>query len=339
MNYQIDDRNFTSLQGILEDYLKNCPEKENFQLQVIELGRILREVFPEANRVQRRVNGCRTWQYPLSKKSNLEIDTVKWEDLPTFTKEFGWLLSSSSDNFFEWVKVQSQEICEGNRVLKELKIFNDWTFAVHVNSRKVAKETVGIFELGASKKLVSYLFDVLSKYRLCKGFPVPSKRTAKDTTGMTVGTTEEWCSRDGGTVVLHLRSTQCHVLLPEYNRSPNQLCEPCTKVKRNCSVTCVMEGSKPAAKKRESYMSEEELREKLRQEQNRRKNAERRLHYLRRKVEDEMKVFGKEDHEDFSHIFHSVEKASLSEDMRVFWEVQEKVLSQKSPMGYRWHPK
>lgn len=86
-------------------------------------------------------------------------------------------------------------------------------------------------------------------------------------------------------------------------------------------------------------MSEEELREKLHQEQNRRKNAERRLHYLRRKVEDEMKVFGKEDHEDFSHIFHSVEKASLSEDMRVFWEVQEKVLSQKSPMGYRWHPK
>ena len=96
------------------------------------------------------------------------------------------------------VKVQSQEICEGNRVLKELKIFNDWTFAVHVNSPKVAEETVGIFELGASKKLVSYLFDVLSKYRLCKGFPVPSKRTAKDTTGMTVG----------GTVVLHLRSTQ-----------------------------------------------------------------------------------------------------------------------------------
>ena len=35
MNYQIDDQNFTSLQGILEDYLKYCPEKENFQLQVV----------------------------------------------------------------------------------------------------------------------------------------------------------------------------------------------------------------------------------------------------------------------------------------------------------------
>lgn len=76
-------------------------------------------------------------------------------------------------------------------------------------------------------------------------------------------------------------------------------------------------------------MSEEELREKLYQEQNRTKNAERRLHYLRRKAEDETQVFGKEDREDFFHIFHSVEKASLSEDMRVFWEVQEKVLSHR----------
>ena len=113
------------------------------------------------------------------------------------------------------------------------------------------------------------------------------------------------------------------------NRHSNQLCEPCTKVKTNCSITRVVEGSKPAAKKRESYMSEEELREKLYQEQNRTKNAERRQHYLRRKAEDETKVFGKEDREDFLHIFHSVEKASLSEDMRVFWEVQEKVLSQR----------
>ena len=96
------------------------------------------------------------------------------------------------------------------------------------------------------------------------------------------------------------------------------MCEPCTKVKRNCAITCVVEGSKPAAKKRESYMSEEGLREKLFQEQNRRKNAERRLHYLRRKAEYEMKVFGNDDHEDLSHIFDSVEKTSLSEDMSVF---------------------
>ena len=105
------------------------------------------------------------------------------------------------------------------------------------------------------------------------------------------------------------------------------------------SATSVVEGEKPAAKKRVSYMSEEELREKLSQEQNRRKNAERRLDYLRKKVEEEMKTFQGEDHKDFLNTFHSVEKESLNADMKVFWEAQEKALLQTSSKGYRWHPK
>ena len=30
---------------------------------------------------------------------------------------------------------------------QQVKIFQDWTFVVRVNSRKVGKETVGVFEL------------------------------------------------------------------------------------------------------------------------------------------------------------------------------------------------
>ena len=106
--------------------------------------------------------------------------------MPAYTKEFDWLLSSSSDNFSEWIKVQSQDLCEGNRVLIEVKILQDWTFDVHVNSRKVAKETIGVFELGASKKVVCYLFNVLGRFCLCKGFQIAAKRTAKDARGNTV---------------------------------------------------------------------------------------------------------------------------------------------------------
>ena len=53
------------------------------------------EVFPEATRVQRRENGNRTWKYPLSNKSQQGEDALTWEDLPHFTKEFGWLLSTT----------------------------------------------------------------------------------------------------------------------------------------------------------------------------------------------------------------------------------------------------
>ena len=69
---------------------------------------------------------------------------------------------------------------------------------------------------------MSTAFDVLSSFHLCKGFPVVAKRTAKDARGNTVGTTEEWRSRDDIIVAsLYLRSTQCHVLLQEYTRPVN----------------------------------------------------------------------------------------------------------------------
>ena len=91
--------------------------------------------------------------------------------------------------------------------------------------------------------------------------------------------------------------------------------------------------------RREKVMSEEELKEKLHQEQTCRRNAERKLNYLKDKIENEMKTFEEEDHKDFVHMFQKIEKESLSEDMQVFWEAQEKALSQKSIKGNRWHPK
>jgi len=70
-------------------------EKEHFVLNAKEMGTVLSEVFPEATRVQRRGNGNRMWKCPLSKKSQLDEDALKWENLPHFTKEFGWLLSTT----------------------------------------------------------------------------------------------------------------------------------------------------------------------------------------------------------------------------------------------------
>ena len=82
------------MSGILEDYNVSGCEKENFILNANEMGMILSKVFLEATRVQRRGNGNQMWKYPLSKKSQLDEDALKWEDLRHFTKEFGWLLST-----------------------------------------------------------------------------------------------------------------------------------------------------------------------------------------------------------------------------------------------------
>ena len=68
---------------------------------------------------------------------------------------------------------------------------------------------------------MSRVLDVLSRFRLCKGFPDLRLWLCVLRLGNTVGTTEEWRSRDDITVALYVRSTQCHVLLQEYTRPVN----------------------------------------------------------------------------------------------------------------------
>lgn len=136
----------------------------------------------------------------------------------------------------EWVKIRSQDVCEGNRLLQEIKIFRDWTFTVFVNNRQICKDTLGNPAIESSKKMLTYLFNVVANYNLCKGFQVPFKKTAKDLKGKTTAITEEWCSRDDGTVSLYLRSVECRVLVSNYKRSCNVLCDHCATVKRNNEV-------------------------------------------------------------------------------------------------------
>ncbi|CAB4043602.1 Hypothetical predicted protein, partial [Paramuricea clavata] len=195
---------------------------------------------------------------------------------------------------------------------------------------------MGILELCASKRATRSLFDALNDRILCKGFPISCEKIARDAKGYAVGITEEWHSGVIGTApMLHLRSLNCKVLLQRnYNRTNSLL----SAVKRNSTLS-TNEKSNFVAKKRESYMSQDELKKKLQEEQNRRRNAERRLNYMKDKMENEMKSFTDEDHIDFLHMFQKVDQDTLNEDMKIFWEAQRKALEQKNLNGHRWHPK
>lgn len=329
---------------MLDKYYQSsgCSEKENILFEDCELGRIVKEIFPDAKRSQRRVNGKKTWHYTLSCASSDSSDSVEWENLPNQTSaEVGWQLTSTTGEYHEWIKVVSQDLRDGNRVLQEIKIFRDWNFTVHVNNKDISKADLGIPNLRASRRLIQRLFNVLNTSSYCGGYEVSAKRITKDVKGNVTGITEEWSTRVGGDVSFHHRSVNCRVILPNDFRSSSRLyCENCAKLKKNCtSKNVIVEGAKPAPKKRESFMSEEELREKLQEEKARRRNAERREKYLREKINEDMKTFGLEDHNDFTHMFHMVEKGSLNEDMKLLWEEQEKALHAKSSKGYRWHPK
>ena len=273
MNYRSDangNKSFVTLQNILEDYQDNSSEKENCDLNVVELGKIIAEVFPNLKKFQKRINGTRTWVYSIAKIQILDKstdDSIRWQNLPDFiTTEFGWLLTNQTfDDQFEWVKINPHDLSNGQRIIYELSIFKNWTFTV---------KTLGISTLSSSKRIIRSIFHVLNASLECKGFSVPTNNIVKDIKGNTVGTTEEWCNKLDGAVVTNLRSLTCRVLIPKnYSRSSSRLCDECVRIKRNCKIAC-NDNAKPALKMRESYMSKEELKHKLHEEKVRRVNTE-----------------------------------------------------------------
>ena len=274
MNYRADSDSLLTATSLLEEFQSTCTEKENILLTPTELGFVMKELFPHVKRVQRRVNGVRMWHYTISKIDQTSEVSLVWEDLPKFVSDLVWNLSARETNFFEWTRCHPQYSCNSRRIVYEVVIYRDRAFTVKVDGNKVSEETLGISNLGSSKRKILCLFRVLSELSLCKGFPVFSKIIPKDTKGNTIGRTEEWFNRVDNSVFQTVRSLSCRILLQnDYKRSTNAICNHCSQIKRNCSVTSVS-GDGTCLKKRESYMSNHELLDKLRNEQARRRKAE-----------------------------------------------------------------
>ena len=47
-------------------------------------------------------------------------EQLVWKDLPNFTLEFGWQLSVSNIDYFEWTKIQSQDVCDAGSPPRDL---------------------------------------------------------------------------------------------------------------------------------------------------------------------------------------------------------------------------
>ena len=64
-----------------------------------------------------------------------------------------------------------------------------------------------------------------------------------------------------------------------------------------------------------------------------------RVQYLKKKINEGMKEFGETDNGDFNDMFSLIEEEELSEDMKIFYNVQKENLRKNSTKGYRWDPK
>ena len=124
-NYSLTKESSIPSTVVFVDFMNNFSDKENVPRTDFEVGRILREVFPDLRRVQKRVNRIQTWHYTLSKVENLQensplpssstlqsvsetTDTIEWAKLPNIiSSEFGWQLTSATDDYYEWIKLST----------------------------------------------------------------------------------------------------------------------------------------------------------------------------------------------------------------------------------------
>ena len=266
--------------------------------------------------------------------------------------ESGLSQTISHGSGHEWIFVGDNSKCNNNRVLRELIIHEDLDFSFTVMGKTVSKSAIPATlyfsdSLNTMEKLVKNLFYQCASLRLCTGFEVAKQNNTYNSKGIVVGVCEEWFTRHSdGTFRTHLRhrASDCDSVLTT-NSKHQVMCQKCSTIKHNSYYKTLNPKlntiTSPTNKKfkRESWMQTEEKMEKLREEKERRKKAERREEYLRAKIARGMHEFDDEDNNDFAKMFNMLDEDKLPEDMKMFYKVQLENLGKKSSKGYRWHPK
>ena len=175
---------------------------------------------------------------------------------------------------------------------------------------------------------------------LCKGFIVDVDKKTTNRNGTVIGTTEKWSSSSADEAQLPCirhRAVNCSVLLTSHQ----QMCGNCFKIKCNSFYKTLQNqptNKKSAPQKRETYMTSEEIKEKLQSEKKRRISSERREQRLKETLEM-MYTFDDDDSKDFEKMFCNIDEQKLSPDLKLFWQAQKKALETKDSRGYRWHPR
>nr|XP_039264845.1 uncharacterized protein LOC120340607 [Styela clava] len=153
---------------------------------------------------------------------------ITWNSLQNFAAQrYGWLKSSStscsnrrnneidggrSAKFVEWFLFSGQWLVNGQRALREIKIYDDWTVVIHALGRRVYPNDLGgITDLEKTSSSLSKVFRVLAEAKMCMGFPAPCISDLY-IHGILVSKFEVWSSREGPGEDIRQRAVNCQIL-------------------------------------------------------------------------------------------------------------------------------
>ena len=87
------------------------------------------------------------------------------------------------------------------------------------------------------------------------------------------------------------------------------------------------------------WLEKEDIEKQLDNSRREKRTATERETYWTEKFHSESLDIEDEDHKDLTSIFDGIDSKEVPDDMKVFWEQQQKILNSSFPHGYRWHPK
>nr|CAB3263271.1 uncharacterized protein LOC108949782 [Phallusia mammillata] len=153
-------------------------------------------------------------------------------ELETYKSHWsGWAFTptrptTEKQDYFEWVLFEGNMLCNGQRVFRELRIYDDWSVSIHVLGRKVyADEVGGITDLKRTRASIDKVMQTLADAKLCRGFASPRLSEMK-VHGVIVAKPEVWSKRLADNEELRHRAINCQVL----HRTSNECCSKCTRI-------------------------------------------------------------------------------------------------------------
>lgn len=326
----------------------------------IRFGKVLRQAFPDIKRKKVTSQEKQTWAYTNLIKTELSLltSTVNnnalrieiWKIIPknfNCLHSFTLLIDPNNTDIFTWNKVDIDKVNDIN-IVRTVTFKSSFEITLMINGVRIPRETLMLprLESVVSQPDFATKFDSALKYcsnvPLCKGFAVEVTKRTFNIKGEVIGSADKWFTQnDTGLFTEHLRhrAIDCkNVLLIK----PKKMCNNCSKIKNNSFYSTLSPNNainSSPKKKRESYMSNEELKSKLQQQKKTIRKLSRRETELRKKIEREMKLLVDKDNDDMEILFKLVNKERLTDDMKLFYEVQAENLSKKDTRGHRWHPK
>ena len=342
-HYELKQESTTAIRRIVDHF---TTEKENFEsgnyvIAPDVLGKLVKDIWGEKVTLVRKGSRGHVERHYLH-LARKEVGLEKTE-LPK-----NWTCISKMDKKTCFVKLENfllnKQRAATEVIIEELDS-GGHVFTIRANGTEQKLSSVLNFDLDNSLKgkdlqhKIVIVLNLLDSCELCKGYKPAEEPKIAASLPYNLCSVRDISTNDTCDEETRAFSIDCLIL---NKRNGGQRCKNCKKlshVDRQRKKRKSTRGEMINKFCNRRWLEKEDIEKQLDDCRREKRNATERETYWREKFYSESLDIEDEDHKDLTSIFHGIDTKKVPDEMKCFWEQQQKILSTSSPHGYRWHPK